>query len=320
MKSNTIPWINSPFFKQLLSTKDLTAEQRDIATKYNNDGYVLLEGFIETDRIDSLLAELGPIFPNDIDEEPRRHQDLWKSIECVKSLATDSEIFEILKMLYDREPVPFQTLNFKYGTEQATHSDTIHFNCLPKGYMSGVWVALEDINEENGGLYYYPGSHKLQEYNYQDIDIPIEEGDYEQYPKYERFVDDLTNVLSLQRIVGNMKKGDVFIWSANLLHGGLAVQNRSRTRWSQVTHYYFEDCIYFTPMRSNMYTGELFLREFQNLKTGQRIVSKANGKQIKKFPTNKSRYFFLQEVSYKILQNTPIRDVIKIFFTRLFKN
>ena len=26
--------------------------------------------------------------------------------------------------------------------------------------MAGVWVAFEDITEDNGALFYYPGSHK----------------------------------------------------------------------------------------------------------------------------------------------------------------
>ena len=31
--------------------------------------------------------------------------------------------------------------------------------------MCGVWVALEDITEDNGPLHYYPGSHRLPDYD-----------------------------------------------------------------------------------------------------------------------------------------------------------
>ena len=37
---------------------------------------------------------------------------------------------------------------------------------------------------------------------------------------------------------GMMKKGDTLVWSANLLHGGSVVKDTSRTRKSQVTHYF----------------------------------------------------------------------------------
>ena len=32
---------------------------------------------------------------------------------------------------------------------------------MPEGFMCGVWVALEDMDMDNGPLVYYPGSHQL---------------------------------------------------------------------------------------------------------------------------------------------------------------
>ena len=318
MKSN-IPWIESPFFEDILASKDLSEDDRSLAKEYNEKGYLLLKNHIDHDTIDALIDELKPHFPNDIDSDPRRHQDFWKKSDRVKNLALNDEIFRILRMLYGREPVAFQTLNFKYGTEQFTHSDTIHFNCRPSGYMAGVWVALENIDENNGGLFYYPGSHKLPEYDYQQFGIPIEEGEYEEYGKYEDCIEELTRSLNLNRTVVNMEKGDVFIWAANLLHGGLGVVERQRTRWSQVTHYYFENCIYFTPMKSDMLSGELFLREIPDIKTGNRIKSTCNGQPISKFHTDKGRYLFSNAVPYGMLANTPFLDVAKILWNRILK-
>jgi hypothetical protein len=37
------------------------------------------------------------------------------------------------------------------------------------------------------------------------------------------------------------------VWSANLLHGGSPQRDKNRTRKSQVTHYFFEGCKYYTP-------------------------------------------------------------------------
>ena len=98
-----------------------------------------------------------------------RIQDLWQYSDSVKELACHPKIMDTLKMLYEREPVPFQTLNFKVGTQQKAHSDTLHFSSLPARYMCGVWVALEDITEDNGPLFYYPGSHRNPEYNFSDF-------------------------------------------------------------------------------------------------------------------------------------------------------
>ena len=39
------------------------------------------------------------------------------------------------------------------------------------------------------------------------------------------------------------KKGDVFIWHANLIHGGSPIKDHSLTRKSMVIHYYAKDVI-----------------------------------------------------------------------------
>ena len=77
------------------------------------------------------------------------------------------------------------------------------------------------------------------------------------------------------------RKGQALIWCANLLHGGSPQTDPTRTRWSQVTHYFFDDCIYYTPAFSDEPLGRLALREIVNVADG---VSKPNrylGEEIK---------------------------------------
>src|SRR3546814_9022792 len=65
------------------------------------------------------------------------------------------------------------------------------------------------------------------------------------------------------------RKGQALIWCANLLHGG-SVQTEPRlTRWSQVTHYYFEDCVYYTPAFSDEVIGQLQLRSIRAISDGK---------------------------------------------------
>lgn len=77
------------------------------------------------------------------------------------------------------------------------------------------------------------------------------------------------------------KKGQALIWSANLLHGGCPHIDKNHTRWSQVTHYYFEDCIYYTPAFSNEYLGDLFLREPFDIAEGRLRRSVYHGRLVK---------------------------------------
>jgi hypothetical protein len=58
------------------------------------------------------------------------------------------------------------------------------------------------------------------------------------------------------------------IWAANLLHGGSRQTDPDLTRWSQVTHYYFDGCCYYSPMESDPFYGRIFFRRPKNIGTG----------------------------------------------------
>jgi ectoine hydroxylase-related dioxygenase (phytanoyl-CoA dioxygenase family) len=162
----------------------------------------------------------------------------------VRRLATWPAVGTLLQEAYGKKPFCFQTLNFQLGTEQATHSDTIHFNSDPAGYMCGVWVALEDMDEDNGPLEYYPYSQLLPEYTFDHI--PNRD-----YGSYERFLADKIKEQNMKPEHGLLKKGEALLWTANLWHGGSPIKDKTRTRYSQVSHYFFDDCVYYTPMHSS---------------------------------------------------------------------
>jgi hypothetical protein len=194
-------------------------------------------------------------------------------------------------MLYEREPVPFRTVNFKVGTQQKAHSDTLHFSSLPARYMCGVWVALEDITEDNGPLFYYPGSHRNPEYNFSDFKNTTEDTSYENYPEYETFMEELMEKSAYKKKKFLAKKGDALIWSSNIIHGGSPVEDPKSTRFSQVTHYYFENCLYYTPMLSNMVSNELFIRRnLVDIKTGKIVEQSFNGNKAQLIRTRGSLY------------------------------
>lgn len=65
-----------------------------------------------------------------------------------------------------------------------------------------------------------------------------------------------------------IKKGQAFVWAANLAHGGSAVADLRSTRRSLVVHWYFKDCLYFTPVVSDVEAGRLALRLPPNIASG----------------------------------------------------
>lgn len=212
-------------------------------SQFNEDGYVIFDTQIPEAILDEISQRLLPYwghhgekFEGAVYADFNRIQDGWRVDNNIKSIATFPQILAVLKQLYARQPKPFQTLNFYKGTEQKIHADSIHFNSEPFGLMCGVWVALEDIGMEQGPLVYYPGSQKLPEMNFEEVGL---EPNYTYYPQYEAYLENLVLDQQMQAAYGVMKKGQALVWSANLLHGGSKQTNKTLTRQSQVTHYYF---------------------------------------------------------------------------------
>ncbi|MEL6428902.1 MAG: phytanoyl-CoA dioxygenase family protein [Planctomycetota bacterium] len=231
------------------TTTHVTPEQR---TKFWDDGYFVFDTGVPHETLDRIVEQLASKYPPDDMPHgyvtPTRLQDAWEFNDDVRDLATNPHVLGVLQGLYGRKPLPFQTLNFPTGTRQAAHSDTIHFNSLPHTFMCGVWVAFEDIDMDNGPLIYYPGSNKLPEFTM--ADAGVKKASSKHYPVYEKFIQQVIQEFGLQPSYGTIKKGQALVWSSNLLHGGAPQNDPARSRHSQVTHFYFEGCRYYTPLDS----------------------------------------------------------------------
>ncbi len=235
----------------------MTAGTVDLAARFEAEGYVVVDSGIEPAVLDGAVADVERMFAT-LPRDERRVQDAWKTSENVRRIALEPSLLATLAELYRRTPRAFQTLNFRVGSEQRPHADTIHFDSVPPGYMCGVWVALEDIDEDNGPLVYYPGSHRLPPISFADLGLPP----YKRYyPRYEdaveRSVEDRVGEqlegVALAPRYATLRKGQALVWSANLIHGGAPQRDPGRTRHSQVTHYFFEGFRYRTPMRSGRF-------------------------------------------------------------------
>ena len=238
----------------------VTSEQKE---QFDRDGFFVLESTgCPDDLLDRILADLETLYgppreENGVVYRRKRVRNAWKLSENVRALALAPTVLKILEELYGRKPLALQTLNFKVPTEQRPHSDAMHFNSAPRGYMCGVWVALEDIDMDNGPLVYYPGSHKLPEPSIEEA-VPIDQRDYpdfqsfmsERERRYEDYVAGLVESQGLEPQYGTIRRGEAIFWASHLLHGGAACKDPGRSRHSQVTHYFFEGCRYYNPMVS----------------------------------------------------------------------
>lgn len=128
-----------------------------------------------------------------------------------------------------------------------------------------MWVALEDVTENNGPLAYILGSHKIPikdiEQRYKDEMPKIKRKIEDNKDHYENLYGDRIKqsgesieqcvffnewLGDIHKAADNMglttkkfmaKKGDVLLWHANLLHGGLPILDKEKTRKSVVGHF-----------------------------------------------------------------------------------
>ena len=221
--------------------------------QFERDGYLVIDLDVDPGLLDRVVADCEALYGGPHRKEdgviyyPNRVQDAWRISENVKALALEPGMLALLEELYGRKPLPFQTINFRRGTEQAAHSDALHFSSMPAGFMAGVWVALEDMDMDNGPLVYYPGSQKLPMVTMRDVGVGASKAEYQ---SYERHIAELIEREGLEPRYATIAKGQALVWASNLLHGGAEQRDRTRTRHSQVTHVFFEGCKYYTPMLS----------------------------------------------------------------------
>lgn len=279
-----VPNVESPFFDRILATSPLSDEWHRIASDLRRDGYAVFN-FPDPDfdtRAESIKANLRDRYDwthwfaqGYAHEEGLRIQDAWEFDENVKALATNGTVLSLLSTLYGRRAWPFQTLNFPVGTQQHYHTDAVHFSSAPERFMCGVWVALEDIDVDSGPLMYYPGSHSWPIY----VNEHIRGYDGNQ-GGYELLWEQLVDLYGIQPVSFKAKKGQALIWASNLLHGGSRQKNPHMTRWSQVTHYYFDRCAYYTPIHSDPFGGRIHFRDMIDISTGKKVPNFSGGSEV----------------------------------------
>ena len=285
-----VPWFETPFFAEDLAKAQMPAKERSQVEFFAENGYLVWRPDIpDFDELADTIAEkLRP----EHERTGGRVQDAWRHEPAVRRLATHPSVLGVLRNLYRRRPVPFQTLNFRHGTQQRTHSDAVHFHSIPEGFMCAVWFALEDVDERNGPLHYYPGSHKLRVYEPYHLGISGGAGRERdaKYERYEDFIGSLGVAGGLSKQVVTMKRGEAIIWASNLLHGGEPIQEPGSTRISQVTHCYFEKCRYYTPLHSDPPLGRFSWREIVDITTGEPVPHVYNGSEVKLPLATRARY------------------------------
>src|SRR4051812_38490642 len=230
--SDNIPWmdkqgITNEQIQQHPGFNSFSPVIKNELLNWHEKGYMIIPKFFEKEA-DSINEEIETLLHKgkvDFNFSKRKIMDAWKESELLNKVFHHSEVLNILNFIFDKEAIPFQTINFIYGSEQRAHSDSIHMTTEPLGYLAAIWIALEDVQEGSGELIYFPGSHKLnyimsENYNTGNNFLKLGENNYGHYEKKIESVI-LQNYLEKKKFLP--RKGDFLIWHANLLHGGAPI-------------------------------------------------------------------------------------------------
>tara|TARA_Y200000002_G_C22679925_1_gene663601 strand:- start:200 stop:1063 length:864 start_codon:yes stop_codon:yes gene_type:complete len=277
-KKLNVPWVESPLFDQVKKTKQKNSELLKLAEKFNRNGYVIIDLGLSKKTIKQIIQDTKNLAVKSSTKknpdiyhynESPRIIEAYKTSKKIKDLCLNKKILALLKYFYEKKPVPINSINFLRGTDQPLHSDYIHFSSSPHKYLAAAWVALEKTDESNGPLQVVPGSHKLDivDYSLFGLKKPTTMKELSKfYSVYENYIRDLLKCKKIKTKTIKMKEGQALIWAANILHGGKKIQDKKKTRFSQVTHYHFDKCNFiYNPGFSDPMNGMFAYRNLKEL-------------------------------------------------------
>jgi phytanoyl-CoA hydroxylase len=168
--------------------------------------------------------------------KPYKINDLYLDKAFVRDIILNIRLTDVVAELLDFIPVAMNTLSLSYGSQQRFHFDTFYMPPPSTNKMVAAWIALDDTNERNGPLCYYPGSHMIKPFQFDTG--KLNENPKEMH-KFDEYIATEIEKRGLIQEQFHAKKGDVFIWHSQLYHGGSPIIDNFETqRKSLVVHYF----------------------------------------------------------------------------------
>ena len=222
------------------------------------EGYVVIPGAVSSETVERVLHDVESAWSgaySDVYTEvlqadgqsylpprPEHRGRAYKllNLHSSSSAARDAlfcaPILAFLELVFERPPLAFQTLYLERGSQQPIHQDTAFVGVSSPMELVASWIALEPIHGRCGKLQYFPGSQRLEELVFENGQrlMPEELQRDERYPYHLLHA---CEQLGLELESFEAQKGDAFLWSADLVHGGSSEVDEGRTRRSLVTHY-----------------------------------------------------------------------------------
>ena len=244
-----------------LIQQGLSADLVDQVQFWMKHGYVILERAVDVELCEKLRRELhdiykfgnenfliqdphaapgtgSPVVPN-IEANRMRIVDMYGRSNNAVSVLLAPRIKEFLRTVFSADPLLFQGLTFEKGSGQGLHQDTAYVVLDKPMEFAAAWIALEDISPESGELMYLDGSHQMPEWKFGGNSKHYDPDQHAttEHDEWSKNLVRKGEELGFEKKIFRPNQGDVLIWSADLVHGGSPVGDKSLTRRSIVGHY-----------------------------------------------------------------------------------
>ena len=162
--------------------------------------------------------------------------DLYVNSAAARDLALHPRIARFLALVFQARPIAFQQLLFQRSNGHQVHQDTAFVAVEEPMLLTATWIALEDVVEGSGELGWYDRSHTLAPHVFADGSRRFGAGD--DGAAYAAGLDAACRAQGFAYRTLLAKKGDVFFWTADLVHRSHPRRLAAETsRLSCVTHY-----------------------------------------------------------------------------------
>lgn len=159
--------------------------------------------------------------------QPHKHPDKAVGALALRYML-NQRYHDVLAALMGEEPVAAQSMFYfkpPGSRGQDLHQDNYYLQVAPDTCYA-AWAAIDDVDQENGGMVLVPGSHKLPVLCPKSADKSL------------YFTDHHLDVPEgMAAIPANMTAGDVLFFNGSVIHGSPPNTSKDRFRCAFICHY-----------------------------------------------------------------------------------
>lgn len=212
-----------------------------INRNFNKYGFVKIKRFLSLKEINSINNDIKSVtqllksrkkkyihlhFTSDGKVNTLHNINKLRVRSYLKKLATSRKIQNLVKSILVSKSIKVRNIEFflkpkKTGLASPVHQDNFYWNIVDPSKAINMWIACDKSNKSNGGVFYYPTSHKK---GLLPHIISKQKGSSQMISKKK------LKQIKIKKKYINLQKGDCVVHHPEVIHGSNAnLSNNNRS-------------------------------------------------------------------------------------------